>query len=256
MKMPRISIITVSYNSSATIANTLRSVKSQKHRNCEHIVIDGASNDDTLAVIQREGQHVVLLVSEPDKGIYDAMNKGLARATGDLIGFLNSDDAYADDAVLSNVAQHFVAGNVDYVYGDIQMLNEAGEVVRHWQTGDISAKGLWNTQIPHPALFVRRSLLNSLSPAFDTSYRISADLKQQLILINKLGARGAYLKRPLTLMSIGGVSTGGLRSYTAGWKESARAYNEVFGGGGWWYTIKKVASKIRGIRKFRQFNPK
>lgn len=255
MKMPQISIITVSYNSAATIANTLRSVKRQNHGNYEHIVIDGASKDDTLAVVQREGQHVARIVSEPDKGIYDAMNKGLALATGDLVGFLNSDDAYADEAVLSDVARCFAEGHVDYVYGDIQMLNEAGEVVRHWQTGDIQAEGLWNTQIPHPALFVRRSLLNSLNPAFDPSYRISADLKQQLILINKLGSRGAYIKRPLTLMSIGGASTGGLRSYAAGWKESARAYNEVFGSGGWWYTIKKVASKLSGIRKIRQFNP-
>jgi glycosyltransferase involved in cell wall biosynthesis len=252
----KISVITVCYNSADTIGHTMRSVREQTHENIEHIVIDGDSKDNTLAVVQREGQHVAQLVSAPDKGIYDAMNKGLAIATGDLVGFLNSDDSYADEAVLLDVAQCFAAGNVDYVYGDIQMLNEAGEVVRHWQTGDIPAEGLWNTQIPHPALFVRRSLLNSLSPAFDPSYRISADLKQQLILINKLDARGAYIKRPLTLMSIGGASTGGLHSFMAGWKESARAYNEVFGGGGWWYTVKKVASKVRGIRKVRQFNPK
>jgi glycosyltransferase involved in cell wall biosynthesis len=255
MKIPHISIITASYNSAATIANTLRSVRSQKHEYCEHIIIDGASKDDTLAIVQHEGRHVARVVSEPDNGIYDAMNKGLALATGDLVGFLNSDDAYADEAVLSDVALCFAEGNVDYVYGDIQMLNEAGAVVRHWQTGHIPAEGLWNTQIPHPALFVKRSLLNALNPAFDPSYRISADLKQQLILINKLGARGAYIKRPLTLMSIGGTSTGGLRSYAAGWRESARAYNEVFGGGGWWYTFKKVASKVRGIRNIRQFNP-
>lgn len=254
MNTPKISIITVSYNSAETISDSLHSVKKQKYGNSEHIVIDGASNDDTLAIVQREGPHVAKVVSEPDSGIYDAMNKGLAMATGDLVGFLNSDDVYADETVLSDVAECFATNNVDYVYGDIQMLNEIGEVVRHWQTGDIPAKGLWNSQIPHPALFVRRSLLISLTPAFDPSYRISADLKQQLILINKLGARGAYIKRPLTLMSIGGASTGGLRSYATGWKESARAYNEVFGGGGWWYTIKKVASKIRGIRKIRQFN--
>lgn len=254
MNMPRISIITVSYNSASTIANTLRSVRNQNYENCEHIVVDGASKDDTLAVIQREGQHLARVVSEPDKGIYDAMNKGLGMATGDLVGFLNSDDAYANETVLTDVARCFAKGNVDYVYGDLQMLNDVGVVVRHWQTGDIPAEGIWSTQIPHPALFVRRSLLNSLNPAFDTSYRISADLKQQLILINKFGIRGVYIKRPLTLMSIGGASTGGLRNYVAGWKESARAYNEVFGGGGWWYTIKKVASKVRGIRKIRQFN--
>jgi glycosyltransferase involved in cell wall biosynthesis len=247
----KISIITVSYNSEASIAATLDSVARQARCDVEHIVIDGGSTDKTLEIVRLHGAHVAQIVSEPDDGIYDAMNKGLARATGDLVGFLNSDDVYADEVVIRDVAQCFTVGEVDFVYGDIQMLNDAGEVVRHWQTGDVPAKGLWNTQIPHPALFVRRSLLNSLSPAFDPSYRISADLKQQLILINKHGARGSYIKRPLTLMSIGGASTAGLRSYVAGWKESARAYNEVFGGAGWWYTIKKVASKVRGIRKIR-----
>ncbi len=250
----KVSIVTVAFNSERTIANTLDSVASQLHLDIEHIIIDGYSTDRTLEIVRCRGTHVSRVLSEPDNGIYDAMNKGLALATGDVVGFLNSDDAYADSTVISDVARSFSNSNVDYVYGDIQMLNEAGEVVRHWQTGAISVDGLRSTQIPHPALFVRRSLLDSLSPAFDPSYRISADLKQQLILINKLGARGVYIKRPLTLMSIGGASTGGLRSYAAGWQESIRAYNDVFGGGGWWYTFKKVASKVRGIRKLRQFN--
>jgi glycosyltransferase involved in cell wall biosynthesis len=247
----KISIITVTYNSAATIRDTIESLLTQVHPQIEHIVIDGASQDDTLRIVLSYGTRIARFISEPDHGIYDAMNKGLAIASGDLVGFLNSDDAYSDETVLSDVAKCFAEGNVDYVYGDIQMLNEAGEVVRHWQTGEIPLEGLWSTQIPHPAFFVRRSLLNSLNPAFDPSYRISADLKQQLILINKFRARGAYINRPLNLMRIGGASTGGLRSYAAGWKESARAYNEVLGGGGWWYTIKKVASKITSIRKIR-----
>lgn len=250
----KISIVTVSYNSAATIQRTLHSICSQTYRDCEHIVIDGGSEDDTLKIVQRDGKHLALIISEPDNGIYDAMNKGLALATGDLVGFLNSDDFYADEEVLSDIAKYFMNNKVDYVYGDIQMLNSAGEVVRDWKTGDIPTKGLLSTQIPHPAFFVRRSLLNCIYPPFDPSYLISADLKQQLILINKLGARGVYIKRPLTFMSIGGVSTMSLRSYILGWRESARAYNEVFGSGGCWYTIKKVASKIKGVRKIRLFN--
>jgi glycosyltransferase len=251
--MPKISIITVSYNSASTIAETLRSVNSQKFNNCEHIVVDGASKDDTLAIVRKEGPHVARVISEPDKGIYDAMNKGLELASGDFVGFLNSDDVYADETVLCDVAQCIADAEVDYVYGDIQMLNKAGELVRDWRTGYIPVKGLLHTQIPHPALFVSRTLLNSLSPAFDTTYQISADLKQQLILINKLRARGAYINRPLTIMGIGGASTGGFRSYAVGWQESARAYNEVFGSGGWWYTIKKVACKIKSMRAINQF---
>ncbi len=249
--MPRISVITVCFNSASTIAHTLRSVKQQTYQDFEHILIDGASKDKTLSIVKLEGQHLARVISEPDKGIYDAMNKGLANATGDLVGFLNSDDIYADNFVLSDVAQRFARGGVDYIYGDIKMLNKSGKVVRHWMTGDIPLEGLSNTQIPHPALFIKRTLLDSLCPAFDSSYRISADLKQQLILINKLGVRGAYIRRPLTLMSTGGVSTRGLRSYILGWEESARAYNEVFGNGGRWFTIKKVLSKLSGIRKIR-----
>lgn len=251
----KISIVTVAFNAERTIANTLDSVAAQQHPDIEHIIIDGCSTDRTLEIVRFRGSHVSRVLSEPDDGIYDAMNKGLALATGDVVGFLNSDDTYADRAVISDVAWHFSNGSMDYVYGDIHMLDEAGEVVRHWQTGDIPVGGLRNTQIPHPALFVRRSLLDSLNPAFDPSYRISADLKQQLILINKLCARGGYIKRPLVFMSIGGASTAGLRSYAVGWQESIRAYNEVFGRGGWCYTFKKVASKVRGIRKLSQFNP-
>ena len=103
-------------------------------------------------------------------------------------------------------------------------------------------------QIPHPALFVRRSLLNKINPPFDPSYRISADLKQQLIFINKLRSKGVYISRPLTRMSMGGASTEGFRSYVAGWKESAQAYNEVFGKGGWWFTARKVFSKLKSLR--------
>lgn len=250
--MTKISIITVSYNSEATIANTLRSVRTQTFMDYEHIIVDGASDDSTLSIVQREGRHVARLISEPDKGIYDAMNKGLSIASGELVGFLNSDDVYADDTVLEDVADLFDHGNVDFVYGDIEMLNKAGEVVRHWRTGDIPSVGFWSKQIPHPAFFVKRSLLNAIQPAFDPSYKISADLKQQLTLINKFGARGAYIRRSLAFMSIGGASTSGLRSYAVGWMESARAYNEIFGSGGWWYTIKKVTSKFKHIRKIRQ----
>src|SRR5262249_10159775 len=147
----------VSYNSAATIADTLRSVAAQQHPDVEHLIVDGASKDDTMAIVRREGAHVARAVSEPDKGIYDAMNKGLAMASGDLVAFLNSDDRYADPQVLSDVAKAYEAGACDYVYGDLQMVNRSGQVVRDWKTGEVPAGGLRGTQIPHPVLFVRRS---------------------------------------------------------------------------------------------------
>lgn len=256
MNYPKITVITVCFNSSKTISLTLRSVMLQKYINIEHIIIDGASTDNTLTIVRNEGQHVSQVISEPDEGIYDAMNKGLKLATGDLIGFLNSDDVYADDYVLSDVVKHFQSGNFDYVYGDIKMFNQEGYLVRDWVAGEIPEKGLCSSQIPHPALFMKRSVISTLNPAFDPSYRIAADLKQQLLVINKLGARGIYIKRALAHMSIGGASTNSLISFAAGWRESVRAYNEVFGGGGVWFTIKKVAYKIGGVRKLNQFNAK
>jgi glycosyltransferase len=246
----KFSVVTVCFNSATTIADTLRSVATQTHPDVEHIVVDGASRDATMEVVRREGSHVAQFVSEPDNGIYDAMNKGLFLATGDVVAFLNSDDRYADASVLSDVATAFATEGCDYVYGDIQMVNEAGRLVREWKTGTVPAEGLTDSQIPHPALFVRRPLLAGITPPFDPSYRISADLKQQLILVNKLRARGAYLRRSLAVMRMGGASTGGLSNYVAGWRESTRAFNEVHGKGGCWYTIKKVFSKLRGVRLF------
>jgi glycosyltransferase len=246
--MTKISIITVSFNSAKTIAATLRSVATQSGVDREHIVVDGGSTDGTMEIVRQNGSHVARSVSEPDRGIYDAMNKGLAMSSGDLVGFLNSDDCYVDCTVLSDVAAAYEAGAADFVYGDLEMVNQEGRVIRYWKTGDISAEGLTRTQIPHPVLFVRRPLLRSISPAFDPSYRISGDLKQQLILINKMRARGIYVRRPLTRMSLGGASTAAFSGYLSGWRETARAYNEIFGRGGWWYTAKKVSSKIPSLR--------
>lgn len=247
--MLKISIVTVSYNSSNTIANTLRSVASQQYPNVEHIIIDGASKDNTVEIVKSVGTHVAQLVTEPDNGIYDAMNKGLALATGDIVSFLNSDDEYSDETVLSDVAEAFLASNVDFIYGDLQMVDRSGKTARYWKTGLIPSTGLASMQIPHPVFFVRRQILNELNPAFDTSFRIAADLKQQLLLINKKLAKGFYIERVLARMSLGGASTGSFLSYAAGWRESTRAYNDVYGSKGWLYTLKKVISKLRGVRR-------
>jgi glycosyltransferase involved in cell wall biosynthesis len=246
----KISVVTVTYNSAATVAYALRSVAQQAWPDVEHIVVDGASTDRTMAIVQREGARVAKAISEPDEGIYDAMNKGLSLTTGDVVAFLNSDDRYADANVLAEVAAEFDSSAYDFVYGDIHMVNAAGRVVRTWRTTEVPVDGLSGTQIPHPALFVRRHLLTQLAPAFDPTYRICADIKQQLILVNKLRARGRYLRRPLVTMSIGGTSTSGLRNYLISWKEARRAYNEVVGSGGGWYTLKKVLWKLRGLRPY------
>jgi glycosyltransferase len=245
--MASISIVTVCFNSAATIAATLRSVADQSHPDREHIIVDGGSTDATMQIVRAQGGRVRAL-SEADRGIYDAMNKGVRFASGELIGFLNSDDCYSDSQVLADVATAYTTAGADFVYGDLDMIGKDGRLVRRWRTGAIPAGGLRGRQIPHPVLWVRRELLQRLAPPFDPSYRISADLKQQLLLINKMGARGSYVRRPLARMGIGGASTSALSSYLTGWRESARAYNEVFGAGGWWFTARKVSSKLPGLR--------
>jgi glycosyltransferase involved in cell wall biosynthesis len=241
------SVVTVCFNSAATVADTLRSVAAQSHPLVEHVIVDGGSTDATMALVRTHGARVGPCVSEPDRGIYDAMNKGLAMSTGGFVGFLNSDDVYADVHVLAEVALAF-AGGADYVYGDIEMVDDHGRVVRHWHAGRLPGGRLRHRQLPHPAFFVRRDWLMRLEPAFDVSLRIAADLKQQLILIDKLGAQGTYLERPLARMRVGGASTANLGSLMEGWRESRLAYDQVFGGGGRWYTLAKVAAKLGGIR--------
>ena len=140
----KISIVTVSYNSAATIADTLRSVREQTHTDIEHIVVDGGSIDGTLAVVKREGAHVVRLLSEPDRGIYYAMNKGFALASGEMVGFLNADDMLASPGAIAAVAAAAAAENADLVYGDLLYVHKdrPSDVIRYWQSGSFAASRL------------------------------------------------------------------------------------------------------------------
>lgn len=244
----RISIITVCYNSVSTIADTLKSIQMQTYGRVEHIIIDGSSCDGTLDVIRSFGKNIFKLISEPDSGIYNAMNKGFTYATGDIIGYLNSDDYYLDKNVLTEVVHAFELNQCDFVYGDVEMIDKSGRLVRRWVTGKITPGNTRGKQIPHPVFFVKKEFLEKLSAVFDDSYRIAADLKQQLIIVNKLKASGYYIQKPLVVMRLGGESTGSLTSYINGWIESKRAYNDVFGSGGTLFTLRKVLSKLKSIR--------
>jgi len=247
----KISIITVAFNSAATIAETLRSVAAQSRADIEHIIIDGGSTDDTMTIVGLHRASVAHAVSEPDRGIYDAMNKGLAAASGDVVGYLNADDCYASEDAIAAVAEAFDKTGCDFVYGDIEMVDASGHVARVWKTPPIGAEGISATQIPHPAFFVRRTVLQSIVPAFDPGYRICADIKQQLIVVNRLRAKGTRLPRPLVRMRLGGRSTSTMANYLLSWRESRRAWNEVMGRGGAWYTLRKVLWKLGGVQLLR-----
>jgi len=243
----KISIITVTKNSARTIERAVHSVSLQKDVNVEHIIKDAGSNDNTIDIAM-VANPLVTVVSINDTGIYDAMNQGYLNSSGDIIAFLNSDDYYIDDYVLSDVINAFNTSDCDFVYGDITMLSLSGEIVRVWHTGLLGKEGLVGQQIPHPSIFIKRNVINQLLTPFDPSYKISADLKQQLLIVNKFKCKGAYLNRSLVMMETGGESTNSFYSYITGWKESVRAYNEVFGRGGIWCVVKKVFSKFKGLK--------
>lgn len=244
----KISIITVTYNCSEVLKGCLGSIASQSYTDIEHVVIDGASTDGTLEVLHKHRSQIAVHISEPDNGIYDALNKGFAICSGDVVGILHSDDRFYDSTVLARVAEAFKDLSVDYVYGDIEMVRSDGKLVRYWETGELQNGRITGEQIPHPSLFLSRRLVDQITPFFDSSYRISADIKQQLIFTNVLQAKGLYIHQPLVRMQIGGTSTANFFSYLQGWKESCRAWNEVSGSGGIYFVVKKVLSKISGIR--------
>lgn len=204
----KLSIITVSFNSAATIADTLRSVREQTHPDIEHIIVDGGSTDGTLAIVQREGAHVTQVVSEPDAGIYDAMNKGFALASGELVGFLNADDMLASPGSMAAVAATATVTNADVVYGDLLYVHKdrPDRMIRYWRSGLFAASRLrYGWMPPHPTLYVRRTLLAE-SGLFDTRLRIAADYDFILRYLSRPGMQVGYVPKVLVKMRLGGAS--------------------------------------------------
>ncbi len=221
----KISIITASYNSAATIADTLRSVAGQSYRNIEHIVIDGASTDNTLQIVNSVGGPAVRVVSEPDKGIYDAMNKGLALATGDVVGLLNSDDCYADANVLERVANAMRNPLVDACFGDLEFVDQQdmSRVLRYWKPGPHTvgacSKG-WMP--PHPTFYVRRQAYERHG-GFDLAFPMAADFEMSLRLLDVVKLKSVYIPEVLVRMRTGGASNRGFASVVRNNRETAKA---------------------------------
>lgn len=242
----KISIITVAYNSAKTIADTLNSVGVQTHPNVEHIVVDGASTDETLALVRNHPNPNIRLVSEPDKGIYDALNKGIRLATGEVVGFMHSDDLFADAPVLQRVAAAFADPQIDAVYGDLQYVRKDNhdEVVRYWQAGAFSRTRLrWGWMPPHPTFYVRRSVYARLG-MFDTSYRIAADYDCMLRFLGAGDVRVAYIPHVLVKMRLGGASNRSLKNIVQKSREDYHALksNKVGGLGALvWKNFSKLA---------------
>jgi glycosyltransferase involved in cell wall biosynthesis len=204
----KISIITVSYNCAATIADTICSVASQSHTDIEHLVIDGLSTDDTIKVIEANRHPNILVSSEPDMGIYDAMNKGLTRATGEIIGFLNADDFFADAEVLARVVQAFESDSgIEACFGDLVYVSEDNRnVVRYWKSRPYKKGSFAQGWCPaHPTFYIRRSALNRLGQ-FDLNYSLAADAEFMMRYLEFGGIQSAYIPHIQVRMRLGGAT--------------------------------------------------
>ena len=246
--MLKISVITATYNNIDTIEATINSVNSQDWSFVEHIFVDGGSSDGTLEKIQELKSVNSIVVSEPDDGIYDALNKGIGLATGDIVGFLHADDFYATEQSLSSVAAVFDDPKISGAYGDLDYVSsgDANTIVRRWRTGEFKLEKLKNGWMPaHPTLYIRRDWYSKIG-FFDTSFRIAADYYSILKLFSDCSFEARYIPRVLVKMRLGGASNKSLRNIMIKTKEDFIALRKTRVGGSWTLLCKN-------LRKLGQF---
>lgn len=244
----KISIITAVFNRARTIPDALQRLRSQTHSDVEHVIIDGGSTDGTLAVIAEHASSRAVVVSEPDDGIYDALNKGISRATGTVVGVLHSDDVFASDGVLARVAEIFSDDRIDAVYGDLDYVrrDDPARIVRRWRSGPFAPARLrYGWMPPHPALFLRREVIDRLG-GYDTSFRIAGDYDAILRYFSSEGFQAAYLPEVMVRMRLGGESNRSIGRVLQKSREDYRAIRRNNVGG-----LHTLACK--NLRKVHQF---
>jgi glycosyltransferase involved in cell wall biosynthesis len=210
----KVSIITVVYNGSQTITDAIHSVLSQDYSDIEYIIIDGASTDGTVSLIESYQNRITKFISEPDRGIYDAMNKGIKLATGDIIGILNSDDFYASNTIISTVVQRFKQTKADSVFGDLVFVasDNLDKVVRYYSSAKFHPGQFAYGWMPaHPTFFVKRSAYERYG-LFKTDYKIAADYELLTRFLAKHKLSYSYIPKVMVKMRTGGVSTTNLKS--------------------------------------------
>lgn len=247
----KISIITVVWNNIFTIEDAIDSVLSQSYKNIEYIVIDGASNDGTIEVIERYGNKITTFVSEPDKGIYDGLNKGLSLATGDIVAFLHSDDIYASHTIIEEVANVFISDNsVDGVYGDLVYTpkRDTDKVLRYWKSKNFDIKLLKQGWMPaHPTLFLKRDVYEKFGK-FDLDFKIAGDYDFMLRVLSA-GIKVKYLEKVLYKMRVGGESNKSLKNIILKSKEDLKALKKNNIGGIYILIIKNLSKIIQFMKK-------
>ena len=240
----KISIITVTYNSEETIRETLESVHGQSYSDIEHIIIDCCSNDRTLDIVK--DFPVNKIVSEPDRGIYDAMNKGINYATGDVIGFLNSDDVFEDKESIKKIANEFKNENqLDIVYGNLVLVSNKNlnKIVRYKKSKPYQPHAIFNGWLaPHPTLYVKADRLRELN-GFNIKYKIAGDFELMIRLFEVEKLNSKYINKTLARLRLGGISTD-IRNIIASNLEALDACKLNGYKGGLFFIIKKLISRI------------
>ena len=244
--MLKVSVIIATYNRDTTVLRALSSIKSQKYNNIQVVVVDGASQDNTISLISPILSNKDILQSEPDLGIYDALNKGLVLADGDIIAFLHSDDLYSDNDVISKVVQIFSDDSVDVVYGDVSFFSGSNvtKIIRRYQSDKLSEKNLaWGKMPAHPAMFIKRQIYEEIG-YFDTDFHIAADYEFLCRIVHYVDLKSVYIPSVLVRMQVGGASTAGVKNTILLNKEVIKAirkndiYSNIF------MLLSKYPSKI------------
>ncbi|WP_122094950.1 glycosyltransferase family 2 protein [Rahnella sp. Larv3_ips] len=244
----KVTIITATFNSSKTIQDTILSLESQTYNNIEYIIVDGDSKDNTLEIINEYSTRVSTVICEPDKGIYDALNKGISAATGDVIGFLHSDDILAYPDAITDIVSKFSEGNFDAVYADLEYVSQdnTNHVVRKWKSGDYNVNKLkYGWMPPHPSFYMKRSRYIEWG-VFNLNYKISADYDSLLRYLWVHKAKAVYLPRVLTKMRVGGISNRSLKNII---QKSREDVNVIKMNGLFW----PIALLFKNLSKLPQF---
>lgn len=205
----KVSIITATYNSEKTLLDTLLSVESQTYPDIEYIIVDSVSTDGTLDLVRKNSSRVTKIVSEKDKGIYDALNKGVEMATGDIVGFIHSDDILARSDIIEKIVDEFKCSGADFVYGDLVFTdrNITSRVKRYWRSGEFrKTKISFGWAPPHPSVYMKKQVYQN-DGLFDLNFKIAADYDQMIRILKRDDIKVSYLNQVIVKMRLGGEST-------------------------------------------------
>jgi glycosyltransferase involved in cell wall biosynthesis len=225
----KVSIITVVYNNANTIRSAINSVLNQSYNEIEYIIIDGASTDKTLDIINEYRDKISVIVSEKDKGIYDAMNKGILQATGDIIGILNSDDLYENNKIIELIADEFIKDKkLEILYGDLVYvaINDIAKIVRKWTSCDYDLTFFERGEVPpHPSLFLKKNVYN-IAGLFNLEYKLASDYEFMLRVFKKNTFKIKYINKILVKMRLGGATNKNYKNIYLGNVEIHKAWNK------------------------------